>query len=352
MAIAVELHGRTDVGQVREHNEDAYVVVRLEDDQREVDKLRQHDLGARGTLLVVCDGMGGAAAGEVASSMAVEAIGAVMLGQEKFAPPAGVTDDEKQSLARKLRQSAREANARIFREARENVTRAGMGTTMTAALLWKDHALIAQVGDSRCYVWRQGKFSTQVTRDQSLVNQLLESGHITAEQAKFFEHSNVILQALGVQEDVEVQLSRVELRRGDRLLLCSDRPGGRGHRRRRSARWWRGVADPAECIAHSCARWPTPPAAPTTSPASSPTWAATSCPSPPTPTRSSTSCGASSRRRRRSRSRWSRRASRSSIRSRATEIRLEHGEDSEPELAAPPRNATLELVSTWRWSSG
>src|SRR5205814_8313138 len=71
------------------------------------------------------------------------------------------------------------------------------------------------------YLWRQGAF-TQVTRDQSLVNQLLETGQITPEQAKFFEHSNVILQALGVQEEVEVQLSRVELRRGDRMMLCSD----------------------------------------------------------------------------------------------------------------------------------
>ena len=96
-----------------------------------------------------------------------------------------------------------------------------MGTTMTAVHLWRDAALIAQVGDSRAYVWRQGAF-TQVTRDQSLVNQLLETGQITAEQAKFFEHSNVILQALGVQEEVEVQLSKVELRRGDRLMLCSD----------------------------------------------------------------------------------------------------------------------------------
>ncbi len=221
MATAVELHGRTDVGQVREHNEDAFVVVRLDDNERDLPKLRKHDLTPRGLLLVVCDGMGGAAAGEIASSMAVDAIGAIMLSDQKFAPPSEVTDDDKASLARKLRQAAREANQRIFKEARDNVTRAGMGTTMTAALVWKQHAIIAQVGDSRCYVWRNGKF-TQVTRDQSLVNQLLESGHITAEQAKFFEHSNVILQALGVQEEVEVQLSKVELRRGDRFLLCSD----------------------------------------------------------------------------------------------------------------------------------
>jgi protein phosphatase len=221
MATKVELHGRTDVGQVREHNEDNFVVVGLDGDQRDLAKLRKHDLGERGLLLCVCDGMGGAAAGEVASQMAVEAIGATMVGNEKFAPPEGVTDDDKSSLARKLRAAAREANARIFREARENVARAGMGTTMTAALVWKKHAIIAQVGDSRCYVWRKGAF-TQVTRDQSLVNQLLESGHITAEQAKFFEHSNVILQALGVQEEVEVQLSKVELRKGDRFMLCSD----------------------------------------------------------------------------------------------------------------------------------
>jgi protein phosphatase len=219
--IQIDLHGRTDVGQVREHNEDSFVVVKLDGDERDPGKLRTHELGERGTLLVVCDGMGGAAAGEVASSMAVDAIAAMMLSDAKFDPPEGVTDDDKQSLARKLREAARDANQRIFKEARENIARSGMGTTMTACLLWKKEALIAQVGDSRCYVWRQGKF-TQVTRDQSLVNQLLESGHITQEQAKFFEHSNVILQALGVQDEVEVQLSQVSLRRGDRILLCSD----------------------------------------------------------------------------------------------------------------------------------
>jgi protein phosphatase len=219
--IEIQLHGRTDVGQVREHNEDSFVVVRIDDNERDVAKLRTHDQGDRGTLLVVCDGMGGAAAGEVASSMAVDAIAAMMISDVKFDAPQGISDDDKQSLARKLREAARDANQRIFKEARENVARAGMGTTMTAALLWKKEAVIAQVGDSRCYVWRQGKL-TQVTRDQSLVNQLLESGHITPEQAKFFEHSNVILQALGVQDEVEVQLSQVSVRKGDRFMLCSD----------------------------------------------------------------------------------------------------------------------------------
>jgi protein phosphatase len=217
----IKLAGRTDVGLIREHNEDSFIVVRLDDGTRDHGALNEHTLGPRGTMLVVCDGMGGAAAGEVASGMAIDSLAATMLDGQMIAPPEGTVDDERQSLARKLRGAAREANAKIFKEARENLARSGMGTTMTAVQLWNGHALVAQVGDSRCYVWRQGAF-TQVTRDQSLVNQLLETGQITLEQAKFFEHSNVILQALGVQEEVEVQLSKVELRRGDRLLVCSD----------------------------------------------------------------------------------------------------------------------------------
>jgi protein phosphatase len=165
--------------------------------------------------------MGGAAAGEVASGMAIEALAAGMLGDTVPAAPAGVVDDDHSRLARKLRGAAHAANARIFTEAREHLALSGMGTTMTAVQLWRGWGIIAQVGDSRAYWWRQGAF-TQVTRDQSLLNQLLESGQITLEQAKFFEHSNVILQALGVQEEVEVQLSKVALCRGDRLLLCSD----------------------------------------------------------------------------------------------------------------------------------
>jgi PPM family protein phosphatase len=220
--IHVELVGRTDVGLVREHNEDSYLVVRLDDSVRDPETLRRHTLGERGTLLVVCDGMGGAAAGEVASNMAVESLATTMLAHGNSpSAPTGTTDDGRTGLARKLRMASKDANTEIFREARNNLSRSGMGTTMTAVLLQGRHAVIAQVGDSRAYVWRDGRF-TQVTRDQSLVNQLLETGHITPEQAKFFEHSNVILQALGVQEEVEVQLSQVELRRGDRFLVCSD----------------------------------------------------------------------------------------------------------------------------------
>ena len=219
--VQLEVVGRTDVGLIREHNEDSFLLLRLDDNGRDAQALRRHKLGERGTLLVVCDGMGGAAAGEVASSMAIDSVGQVMLSDGVAPPPPGLTDDALTALGRKLRMAAQSANTQIFTEARQNVARSGMGTTMTAVLLRGTHAVIAQVGDSRAYVWRDGHF-TQVTRDQSLVNQLLETGHITPEQAKYFEHSNVILQALGVQEEVEVQLSQVELRAGDRFLVCSD----------------------------------------------------------------------------------------------------------------------------------
>jgi protein phosphatase len=219
--VHVEVVGRTEVGQVREHNEDSYLILGLDSGTREMAALRRHDLGEHGTLLVVCDGMGGAAAGEVASNMAIESLAETMRKEGVPPPPEGKVDDGPTSLGRKLRSSARDANTQIFKEARQNLARSGMGTTMTAVLLSGTDAYIAQVGDSRAYVFRAGAF-TQVTRDQSLVNQLLESGHITPDQAKFFEHSNVILQALGVQEDVEVQLSRVALRRGDKFLVCSD----------------------------------------------------------------------------------------------------------------------------------
>jgi serine/threonine protein phosphatase PrpC len=96
-----------------------------------------------------------------------------------------------------------------------------MGTTCTVASLVDDTLVIGQIGDSRCYILRDGKLA-QVTKDQSLAWQLIEAGAMTADEAKAFEHANIILQALGVQERVEVVLSQVSLRQGDVALLCSD----------------------------------------------------------------------------------------------------------------------------------
>ncbi len=212
--IRVHVFGRTDVGQVREHNEDNFLVADL---TRQTRSLMESDrfqvVGERGSVLGVCDGMGGAAAGEVASQIAVDMI------FEKLAH--ADVPENRDALARRLVRAVEEAGVRIFTEARADRTRRGMGTTATIAALIDSRLFLAQVGDSRCYVLRGGKM-VQVTRDQSLVNQLIEAGQLTEEEAETFEHNNIILQALGTAETVQVDLTYVDLCRGDTLLLCSD----------------------------------------------------------------------------------------------------------------------------------
>lgn len=212
--ICFRVFGRTDVGQVREHNEDNFLVGNLSTGGRglmEAD--RDQRVGARGTTLGVCDGMGGAAAGEVASQLAVDII------YEKLSEGAPPKDHDE--LARRLVHAVEEAGVRIFNEARADRTRRGMGTTATVAALMDSRLFVAQVGDSRAYVLRDGKL-VQVSRDQSLVNQLIEAGQLTEEEAETFEHNNIILQALGTAESVQVDLTFVDLREGDTLMLCSD----------------------------------------------------------------------------------------------------------------------------------
>jgi PPM family protein phosphatase len=212
--IIVRVFGRTDVGQIREHNEDNFLVADLSRRTRSLlETDREQQVGEWGTLLGVCDGMGGAAAGEIASQLAVDII------YEKLiqGPPPKKRDD----LARRLVQAVEDAGMRIFNEARADRTRRGMGTTATIAALMDSRLFVAQVGDSRAYVLR-GDRLVQVSRDQSLVNQLIEAGQLTEEEAETFEHNNIILQALGTAETVQVDLTYVDLQRGDRLLLCSD----------------------------------------------------------------------------------------------------------------------------------
>ena len=212
--LKVRVFGRTDVGQIREHNEDNFLVADLTRKTRSLmESDREPPVGQRGMLLGVCDGMGGAAAGEVASQLAVDIIYEKLVQGE---PPAHHDD-----LARRLVQAVEEAGIRIFNEARADRSRRGMGTTATIAALMDARLFVAQVGDSRAYVLRGDRF-TQVSRDQSLVNQLIEAGQLTEEEAETFEHNNIILQALGTAETVQVDLTYVDLCRGDRLLVCSD----------------------------------------------------------------------------------------------------------------------------------
>jgi len=213
-SIDIEIFGKTDVGLIREHNEDNFLIADVTanvrtNDGRDTLRLK---LGDKGALLLVCDGMGGAAAGEVASQMAVDSIYDALSGAEP---------QQRDAFARLVRRSVERANEKIFIQSRDNQSERGMGTTCTVAALVDDTLVVAQIGDSRCYILRDGKLA-QVTKDQSLAWQLIEAGAMTADEAKAFEHANIILQALGVQERVEVVLSQVQLRKGDVALLCSD----------------------------------------------------------------------------------------------------------------------------------
>jgi protein phosphatase len=212
--IDVEIFGKTDVGLIREHNEDNFLIADVTagtrtNDGKEPMKVR---LGDKGALLLVCDGMGGAAAGEVASQMAVDSI---------YEALAAANPLPRDPFARLVRRAVERANERIFVQSRDNQSERGMGTTCTVAALVDETLVVGQIGDSRCYILRDGKLA-QVTKDQSLAWQLIEAGAMTPEEAKAFEHANIILQALGVQERVEVVLSQVALRKGDVALLCSD----------------------------------------------------------------------------------------------------------------------------------
>ena len=214
--VRVKLFARTDVGQVREHNEDNFLVADLSRRSRGLlEANRATAIGPQGAVFAVCDGMGGAAAGEIASQLAVDII------YERLVDGLGDRPIKRDDLARRLVRAVESAGLRIFHEAKADRSRRGMGTTVTAAALVDDMLFFAQVGDSRGYILRGDKL-VQVTRDQSLVNQLIEAGQLTEEEAETFEHNNIILQALGTSDTVQVDLTYAELRKGDILLLCSD----------------------------------------------------------------------------------------------------------------------------------
>lgn len=183
---------RTDVGKTRDHNEDSY-------------GLGGGDRAAElGELLVVCDGMGGHAAGEVASQIGVTTIVESYYG------------DSSENRPNALEQAFEHANGTIFAQGQGS-----MGTTGVAALLLHDALHMANVGDSRGYLIRDGEIR-QVTRDHSFVSDQVAAGLITADQARFSPHRNVITRALGYQAEVSVDLFRLPLQIGDTIVLSSD----------------------------------------------------------------------------------------------------------------------------------
>jgi PPM family protein phosphatase len=215
--IRVQIFGKTDLGRSRDHNEDCFLVADLTRKEASLlPNVRQHDLGERGTLLVVADGMGGAAAGEVASKMATESIYQHLV--KTWNAEHEVTA---QRFAYRLREAVEVANASIHAHAKAHPEVRGMGTTTTAAGLLGDHLYLSQVGDSRAYLIRDGQ-AHQLTKDQSLMQRLVEAGELTEEEAAQSDRRNIILQALGPDPKVKVDLTHQEVRRGDVLVLCSD----------------------------------------------------------------------------------------------------------------------------------
>ncbi len=215
--VVVHIFGRTDVGRTREHNEDTFAVADLTTMNASLQpEVRTHVLGPRGSLFMVSDGMGGAAAGEVASAMATEVLLAEM--RERWHTS---TEEDPEVFAHALRLSTEIANTKIHAYATAHAENRGMGTTATIAGVLYDTIYVCQVGDSRAYLVRDGVCS-QITKDQSLIQKLIEAGEMTLEEAEVSERRNIILQALGPEPIVQVDLTSQQIRRGDTLLICSD----------------------------------------------------------------------------------------------------------------------------------
>lgn len=215
-AVLLDVSARTDLGRARDHNEDAFLVADLTRGTTEFLESGQAKVGPRGSLFLVADGMGGAAAGEIASAMAAETI----FDHLRTAWTRGPGDSSEEFTLR-IREAVETANDRIHRYAQEHPDSRGMGTTATVAGVFAGRIHLAQVGDSRAYLVRGGR-AVQLTKDQSLMQRLIDAGEMTEEQAAQSERRNIILQALGPDARIRVDVTYQDLARGDTLILCSD----------------------------------------------------------------------------------------------------------------------------------
>ncbi|HXG85946.1 MAG TPA: protein phosphatase 2C domain-containing protein [Pyrinomonadaceae bacterium] len=224
----VETHATSHVGRVRKGNEDNYLLLHIsgsktwtssQEAKEFIIESQKFEVDDDGVVLAVSDGMGGALAGEVASKMAVETVGGQLLNADlaKTVSPDAVAD----SLIGKLYEATVYANHLIHRQGRSDSQYSGMGATFTAAGVTRETIDLVQVGDSRAYLLR-GEKIYQVTKDQSLVQQLIDAKQITAEEAETHSLKNVILQALGAQNEIYPVPARFAPRRDDVLLICSD----------------------------------------------------------------------------------------------------------------------------------
>ena len=221
----LEIHVKSDVGRVRKGNEDNFLLLNLDSARFEMGgrpvvsaSFASVELKEAGMVLAVSDGMGGALAGEVASQMAVETVRDVLLGND---PEITLNPETNESLIQRLQEAALHANRAVFRKGRSDTQFNGMGATFTGAAITPEAVDFIQIGDSRGYIIR-GDTIEQVTKDQSLVQQLIDSHQIAPEDAERHHLRNVILQALGAQSEIYPVSSRFLPCQGDILLLCSD----------------------------------------------------------------------------------------------------------------------------------
>jgi serine/threonine protein phosphatase PrpC len=209
----VAICGATDIGAARANNQDTFVIADLQSgDLTNPCSRADIPLSKQGILLLVCDGMGGAAAGDLAARIAAEAVKEQLVG-------AGRTVAEHPNES--LKSAVSGANGAILAEAKAHPETRGMGTTCTAAIVLPDRLSVAQVGDSRAYLLRDGRLHL-LTRDQTMAEQLVESGALRPEDVSTFPYRHVLIQAVGTRSTIEPITSEVRLRRGDRILLCSD----------------------------------------------------------------------------------------------------------------------------------
>ncbi len=191
----MRVYSNTDIGMIRDLNEDYY----------------DNIIDEKWALLIVADGMGGHKAGEVASMMAVEAIKDYILGHA----------DLIENRLELIEKAIKEGNKKIYGLASSSEDCNNMGTTVVLVFVEEDSLYAANVGDSRAYLMNGYGFK-QISRDHSLVNDLLHYGTITEEEAKTYNRKNVITRSVGLEEDVEVDTIAMELSQGDQLLLCTD----------------------------------------------------------------------------------------------------------------------------------
>ncbi len=203
--VRIRYAAKTDVGMKRTHNEDYFALI--EDEQ----------------LFMVADGMGGHASGEVASKLAAEVMGEFYRhSKDQDATWPYRYDHNLSYVENRLVASIRLANAKIHESAAKNPQLRGMGTTVVSFIIKGNSAFVAHVGDSRCYRVRDGVIHL-LTRDHSLLEDYKEARpDMTEEEARNFPHKNVITRALGMRDNVVVDIARVDLEDGDRFVLCSD----------------------------------------------------------------------------------------------------------------------------------